>query len=687
MFEGNPRFEILRRVGVGGMGAVFEVFDRERQMAVALKVLAGNQGDGVLRFKREFRALQSVHHPNLVSLGELFAQGDSWFFTMELIRGVDLLTHVRVDAHEASSRRPRFDEARLRASFHQLGLGVAALHRAGHLHRDIKPSNVMVTTENRVVLLDFGLVREANGARDTSPDVVAGTPEYMSPEQALGTELTAASDWYAVGAVLYEALTGAPPFTGSPLKVMVDKQRLEPPLPSSVDPRVPSDLDSLCMALLRRDPARRPGEPEILGRLYVELRRDDRTYLTLPRHPKAERFVGRRDALSALHARVAIAARGECQLAFVTGAWGIGKSALVRELARQLTTDDQPPIVWSSRCYERETIPFKTVDMLMDDAARYLSRLASEEALQLLPPDSELLARAFPAIQRVPALAELQTARNYDELEPAERRALLSAGVRELIRRIAARRPVVLIVEDLQWADDEGLALLHEILRPPYDAAVAFVGTMRSDQPFLFAPAGFVDGIDPARVTTLHLDPLTELEVIDLVDALDVGADEARMQRVVQQAAGHPLFARELCLSPDTTAFRLEDALRGRIDPLPPAARLLLDVLAVAEVAVPQDLVAEAAGLAWAEAEPAIAHLRAAQLATTVGLRRNDLIEIAHDRVRQAVSQRLVLPARTHHRRLAETLGRWPRASPEMLAAHWLGAGERGLALDALLAG
>ncbi|MGZ3430022.1 MAG: protein kinase domain-containing protein, partial [Polyangia bacterium] len=137
VFEGTPRFEIVRRVGVGGMGAVFEVIDRERGRNVALKMLTVANPDALLRFKREFRSLQSVHHPNLVSLGELFVQGDTWFFTMELVRGIDLLAHIRAEpaaenerstlpgrrkGGDAPAAATRFDEARLRAAFHQLNL-------------------------------------------------------------------------------------------------------------------------------------------------------------------------------------------------------------------------------------------------------------------------------------------------------------------------------------------------------------------------------------------------------------------------------------------------------------------------------------------------------------------------------------------------------------------------------------
>jgi tRNA A-37 threonylcarbamoyl transferase component Bud32 len=702
-FEGTPRFEIVRRLGMGGMGAVFEAVDRERERTVALKVLTVENPDALVRFKREFRALQSVHHPNLVALGELFAQGDNWFFTMELVCGVDLLSHIRAEpgvsdgratlpghaarAVETAAPAVAFDEARLRAAFHQLGLGLAALHRHGHIHRDIKPSNVLVAGDNRVVILDFGLVRAAGDSVDSSPDVVVGTPEYMAPEQAMGRALSPATDWYAVGALLYEALVGEPPFSGAPVSVMVQKQMQDPPSPASLVRNMPADLDALCMALLRRDPAARPAEAEILQRLYVELRRDDRTYLTLPTHPTAERFVGRSLALDALGSALGDALAGTVRLCFVTGAWGIGKTALMRELARQLAVDARAPLVWSSRCHEREAIPWKAVDMLIDDASRFLARCPPELTLSLLPDDAELMARTFPVLTRVPAIAALPPGA-YDELEPHERRERLFRAVRELLRRTAAVRPLVLIVEDLQWADADGLALLRAILAPPSDVRLLFIGTMRADDPYLYAPAGLVEGLPPSSISSLHLDALSAAESNDLAEALWPEADEATLRRVAHQAAGHPLFLRELCLGRGAHTVKLGDVLRARIAPLPASARGLLDVLAVAESALPQALVAELAGVDWAEAEAAIAHLRAAQLARTVGLRRTDLVEIAHDRVRNAVRDPM-LPAtsRLLHERIAHALEALPRASVEVLSEHWLGAGQRARALACVTAG
>ncbi len=197
------RFELLRPLGEGGMGVVYEAFDRERNAKVALKTLKATvsrkaSAQALLRFKREFRALQDLHHRNLVTLGELIAHDEQWFFTMELVDGYrDFLAwpHVRPrapmpdgdvalvvererqsTAHGSIDDTPMkfmrrnsnpapvhsgvIDEAKLRATLPQLAAGLDALHQAGKVHRDIKPSNVRVTPVGRVVLLDFGLVAD-----------------------------------------------------------------------------------------------------------------------------------------------------------------------------------------------------------------------------------------------------------------------------------------------------------------------------------------------------------------------------------------------------------------------------------------------------------------------------------------------------------------------------------------------
>src|SRR5262245_40099008 len=233
------------------MGVVYEALDRERNARVALKTLRDLDADGIYYLKREFRALADVAHLNLVQLHELHQVGERWFFTMELLEGTDLLTHVRDESPPellpsgVIYQRPNL--ARLRASLRQLAQGVAALHASGKLHRDIKPSNALVTPQGRVVLLDFGLVTDLTLTRlyQTLAPKLVGTPAYLAPEQAARQLPSPACDWYSVGALLYEALAGVPPFTGNLLEVLMAKQQHDPPPPSSLAPSVPADLEAL----------------------------------------------------------------------------------------------------------------------------------------------------------------------------------------------------------------------------------------------------------------------------------------------------------------------------------------------------------------------------------------------------------------------------------------------------------
>src|SRR4029450_5083106 len=225
-FPGTSRFWVLRQLGAGGMGAVYEVHDRDRDEIVALKTFPGTGAADLYRLKREFRSLADVTHPNLACLYELFVEDERCFFPMELVRGVNFVDYVR-----GADRTRRFQD-RLIPALRQLVHGVAALHARGKLHRDIKPSNVLVTPEGRVVILDFGLSTELLPlhAGETS-DVKGGTPAYMAPEETSGGIPSEAGDWYGVGMTLYEALTGTIPFAGTLTDLLISKRTIDPPAP------------------------------------------------------------------------------------------------------------------------------------------------------------------------------------------------------------------------------------------------------------------------------------------------------------------------------------------------------------------------------------------------------------------------------------------------------------------------
>jgi serine/threonine protein kinase len=299
-------YEILAQLGRGGMGIVYKARERQTGQLVALKMMQRPDVSSLARFKQEFRALQEVSHPNLVILFGAFTEEGQWFFTMELLEGTDFVSYVRGgDADQEILVTQSFPPgpadtlshdqlSRLRLALPQLTEGLAALHAAGKVHRDIKPSNILVTKDGKVKILDFGLAADLNpaGMRENSGQHLVGTVAYMAPEQANGDPVSSAGDWYSVGVILYESLTGQRPFRGSITQILIAKTNSEPRPPHTIIRGVPDDLDQLCTDLLRRLPVTRPSDSEMLARLAPP-----HTHLheLLPQEPHAEKtLIGRR---------------------------------------------------------------------------------------------------------------------------------------------------------------------------------------------------------------------------------------------------------------------------------------------------------------------------------------------------------------------------------------------------------
>ncbi len=677
------------------MGVVYEAFDRERNAPVALKTLKGVDAASLYRLKREFRALADVSHPGLASLHELVSAGDVWFITMELVDGVDFISWVRPGARARAddtaalqptellppARPERVHQAplsldRLRAALLKLAEAVHALHEASRMHRDIKPSNVLVTPAGRVVLLDFGLVAEIeqHGHLTTEQGIV-GTAAYMAPEQAAAEPITPAADWYAVGVILYEALVGRVPFAGSPVQVLLDKQRLEPVPPIEIDPTAPADLNALCVELLRREPARRPGGPEVLARLRREKpspvpeRSDGRSR----RSPV--RFVGREKPLARLKSAFEGARAGHAGVVFVHGRSGVGKTALVRHFLDELARSTDA-VVLQGRCYERESVPFKALDSLVDALSRHLVRLPREKVEALLPRDVRALARMFPVLRRIEAVADAPR-RPVELSDLQELRLRAFAALRELFQRMCDRSPLVLFIDDLQWGDLDSAALLAEVLRPPEPPPLLLVACYRSEDAERSRPIRSLLG----TAQQIALEPLTPDEAESLARALlGESAASERARALARESGGNPFFLDALVqhvLSggwSEQVDVSLDAVVRARTLELAESARALLDVVSVAGRPLPVRVALQAASLDAGD-QAALAALKSARLVRGSG--EGDAVETYHDRIRETVVDG-ISPARQAelHVRIARALELSGRPDPEALAFHYGAAGD-----------
>ena len=781
-------FDILGVLGSGGMGTVYRAFDRRCRRQVALKTIKREGAAALLRFKREFRTLLDVAHPNLVTLYELICDGQNWFLTMELLDGMDFLRYVKADAsssfaretfsswppHGSCARETEVTTAvkltdldtetmtelasawhpaavrpvggrteaplrasvgrsltpsqlgRLYAALRQLADGIAALHAAGKLHRDIKPSNVVVTQAGRVVLLDFGLVAEQgqDAQHRSTEEHLVGTVAYMAPEQAANRPVSAASDWYSVGVMLYEALTGRLPFLGSVLNILMDKQRFEPPPPSELTPDVPEDLNALCIDLLQRRPEDRPLGREVLRRLGSRGATADQALEEIGAHPSASAsaqgqkvtLVGRQQHHEALEAALTAMRLGGTVAVYLNGPSGVGKTALLQDFLDEQRERGEA-VILAGRCFERESIPYKALDSLIDALGRHLGRLAAEEVAALLPRDVGSLARVFPSLRRVEAVVR-SPHRGLASPDPQELRRRGFSALRELLARLGDRSPLILAIDDLQWGDIDSAALLIELLRPPDAPVLLFLGTYRTEDrvtsPFLQALLGAqgrsrdqdqsscnelgldcrelaVESLahDEARALVLALlgesDPSTSSLQRNLVETI---ARESRgnpffvteLVRHVQAGDVHEHFvsaggrAADLTGGTETSALLLDEVLWARIRRLPDEARRVLELIAISGRPLQLVELYQCADLAQDE-RLALALLRTGRLIRSTGRAETDEVETYHDRIREAVVARLEPDAaRAHHHRLALALEATGRADPEVLGLHFLGA-------------
>ncbi|MFI5306391.1 MAG: serine/threonine-protein kinase PknK [Polyangiales bacterium] len=663
------RFCLLSRLGEGGMGVVYEAHDDARKGTVALKTLTRAGPASVYRLKNEFRVIADVDHPNLVKLHELFGEGDAWFFTMDLVRGQRFDRWVRPEG--------LLEEGRLRSGLGQLVRAMAAIHALGKLHRDLKPSNVLVDESGHVVVIDFGLAIDpepGSVGHTLTEDGVSGTPGYMAPEQAAGRPATAASDFYALGAMLYEALSGRLPFEGRVGELLAQKQSVDAPGVLAVAPSAPASLASLCDALLARDPARRPDAAGIRAQLGVT---EERALLARP-CTEGELFFGREAELEVLRSAYRESLAGRAVVLLVSGESGMGKSVLVHRFLAELRRETCAAIV-IGRCYERESVSFKGLDGLVDDLSRVLRRMG-DDAVAVMPRDAFALARLFPVLARVPAV-ERSPQRSI--ADPRELRQRAYAAFSELLGRIRDRQPLVMHIDDAQWLDRESAAFLRALFvqHEPVAGLVILSRTREgADRHELLSGLGEAARANASfQVSSLDVGPLERDAARNLAERR-LGTEAAALaDAVAHEARGIPFFVSELARYTARRGGRgtlsqvsLSSAIEDHLTELSSESRRLLELIALAGCPLDIAVALEAASAEHADLDA----LRSAHLVRLGSGESMKQVECYHDRIRQAVAEGLgEVPRMVRYSWLTRALECASNADAELLARCLEGAG------------
>ncbi len=447
------RYRLVKRVGAGGMGVVYEANDTRDGSRIALKVLlphAAEEAEGVLRFKREFRALARLRHPNIVRVLDAGIEDDVPFIAMEFLDGKDVRRHLR-----ALPEGPVRDRE-MRRCLRQIFGALAHIHVRRIVHRDLKPENILVCSDGRVKLMDFGVARLLRAP--TSSSGLLGTFAYMAPEQVTSGEIDGRSDLYAVGVLMYEVLAGDYPFPVEPPAAALHHHvNTKPTHVLEVNDKADPTLAALTQKLLEKDPLDRlQTAEEAFSYLTDDEQASSQVESSLPGQLFAPRFVARGDELDALLELAESTAAGRGQLMLIEGPSGIGKSRLLQELKGRVRRKMNVVI---GPCQPEPSQAYAPIETVLDEIESIASKAPNDVVRKIVGRDAALVHAVSPRLARLggPATTE--------HLDASERKVRLHKAIVGVMGRLALTRPTILAIEDLHWADSSTLELLWDAAR------------------------------------------------------------------------------------------------------------------------------------------------------------------------------------------------------------------------------
>ena len=528
----GARYAVSAELAAGGMGVVYRVFDRVSGEARALKRLnAEGAADprSIEAFEREFHVLASLDHPQIIRVFDYGKDKLGPYYTMELLEGQDMRQAAPLPFKKAC------------IYLRDIATSLALLHARRLLHRDLSPNNVRLTKDGHCKLLDFGAL-----AGFGYTQLIVGTPPLIPPEALMHALLDQRSDLYSLGALAYWMLVGRHAFPARNVAELLEKWLTPPPPPSTFVAEIPRELDGLVLSLLHSDPLARPeSAAEVIARLSViaDLPAEDsrqterlaRSYLLRPR------FIGRAAELRELGALTEAAIRGRGGAVCIQALVGMGRSRLLEEVGVRAQLAGATVIRADASMYRQlhgttRALALRVFDALPDVAQDHAERYRA--LLAALGPEVEerLGARPSPGGAATPSTASPGVA---GETEPA-------VSLEGWFAEIGKSRPLLLEVDNVEYADDASLGLLASLAKTSSEHALLLITTERLSRTTVVAI-----GLATLRnqSSLIELAGLSAAEMRELVRSLfgDAPNVERFAEWLHEQSAGGPLHAVEIC--------------------------------------------------------------------------------------------------------------------------------------------
>jgi hypothetical protein len=546
----NGRYQVKRFLGEGGKKKVYLVHDTtlDREVAFSLIKTEGLDEVGIERVRREARVMGRLGgHPHIVAIHDLGEEEGQPYLVSELMRGGDVEALI---ARSPEHRPPLAETLRIADQVcHALGHA----HAHGVVHRDLKPGNVWLTADGTAKLGDFGLAMAIDKTRLSVAGMIIGTVGYMSPEQALGRTPDARSDLYALGAMLYELVTGRPPFLGDdPVAVISQHINAAPVAPSWHNPDLPRPLEGLIRQLLAKDPEERPEDVEAVRRglavategLSSPAAGTGQSEAAAEANPLDRLaggvFVGREHELGLLRGTCDAALAGRAGVVLLAGEPGIGKTSLAEETATYARLRGAQ-VLWG-RCYEWEGAPayWPWVQVIRG----YLHAREPQQVRADLGTGAVDIAQVVSEVrEQLPDLPPLP------RMEAEQARFRLFDGIANFLRNATTREPLVLIVDDLHWADTPSLLLLQFVARELDRAKLLVVGTYRDVEVGRRHPltATLAELTRAHRMQRIPLHGLTTADIARLISlSAGIEPEPDLVEAVQRETEGNPFFVGEV---------------------------------------------------------------------------------------------------------------------------------------------
>ncbi|MEW6186347.1 MAG: protein kinase, partial [Thermodesulfobacteriota bacterium] len=516
----NGRYQVKKFLGEGGKKKVFLAHDTVLDRDVAFALIKTEKLDQASRqrIRREAQAMGRLgDHPNIVGIFDMGEEQGQPYVVLPLMPGGDVEGLIE----KAPERRLPIEKAISISKSICRGLEYA--HGKGIIHRDLKPGNVWLSADGTARIGDFGLALAVELSRLTQEGMMVGTYYYMPPEQAMGGEVTTKADLYSLGAMLYEMVTGRPPFTGDDSVAIIGQHINTPPVsPSWHRPDLPPPLAALIMRLLEKDPNKRPTSAiEVLKALEaIESGKAEKVTSqeaeTLAENPLYRRvFVGREPELRQLQSAFDAAASGQGSLTMVVGEPGIGKTALTEQLATYAALRGGQALV--GHCYEEGSLSLPYLAFI--EAMRFY--VANRDVTEL----KKELGQGAPDVARIVSeVRERLSIQPVPKENPEEEKYRLMQAVTELLGNAAVNKPLVIVLEDLHDADRGTLEMLGHVARNLGNKRLLLLGTYRDIE------------VDRTHPLSSSLADLRRLPNFNRVLLRGLNADEVR--RMLASIAG-----------------------------------------------------------------------------------------------------------------------------------------------------